>query len=394
VGDDHAPRRRGGSRPLILTRGDATFYDGLFSRRDLDRVIAFTRPKFFDNLKQGSAARLNVVRGWLPDEETFAGHYPDLKEVHNAFGGGRTILITNMQKRWYAIAIMNRNLEACLGCRVFTNLYLTPPGAQGFSAHFDTHDVLILQIEGEKHWRLYGAGPELPIPPNDKSTIARDQLGAPTHEVSLTRGDLLYLPRGYVHEAFTSDSASLHLTVGISTVLWLDLLKLALNAAANGDVRFRRSVPPGLLCADAPPAALEETFQELLQRFAAVADLERAVEVAAEGFLSKLPALPCDYFAVDGSDQIDGETTLERSPGVICRVVEDQDGVVLLAPGACIEGPANIAPALRHIARTMRFTPAELPGSLSLDLKLALVRRLIRERLVVAQAWTQSGDEP
>jgi hypothetical protein len=47
-----------------------------------------------------------------------------------------------------------------------------------------------------------------------------------------------------------------------------------------------------------------------------------------------------------------------------------------------IDGPPSIAPALRFIARTPRFTPRSLPGELTPEAKLALARRLIRERLL------------
>jgi hypothetical protein len=67
---------------------------------------------------------------------------------------------------------------------------------------------------------------------------------------------------------------------------------------------------------------------------------------------------------------------------VICRVVREGDQVVLQAPGARIDGPASIAPALHFIARTRRFTPAALPDDLSADAKLALIRRLLREKLL------------
>jgi hypothetical protein len=114
--------------PLVVPRDDPGYYQGLFSRRDVDSLIAFSRPKFFDNLKPGPPPRVNVVRGWLPDEEPFAGHYPDLAKVRRAFAHGKTLLITGMQHRWPAVAAMGRNLEAFFGCPVHTNLYLTPPG--------------------------------------------------------------------------------------------------------------------------------------------------------------------------------------------------------------------------------------------------------------------------
>lgn len=35
------------------------------------------------------------------------------------------------------------------------NVYLTPPGTQGFAPHYDDIEAFLIQLEGKKHWRLY-----------------------------------------------------------------------------------------------------------------------------------------------------------------------------------------------------------------------------------------------
>jgi ribosomal protein L16 Arg81 hydroxylase len=381
-------------RPLAISRDDPNFYRGLFTLGDVDNLIAFTRPKFFDNLQSGANQRSNVVRGWLADEEAYAGSYPDVRDVHRAVAHGKTLLITGMQQRCLTVAALGRNLEAQFGCRVHTNLYLTPPGAQGFEAHFDTHEVFVLQIDGDKHWRLYSPTRELPTA-NDHVPVQKHQLGAPTQEIDLHAGDLLYIPRGHVHEAFTSERESLHLTVGVNVHRWVDLLQQALASAASADVAFRRSLPPGILCGEAPPPELSETFQELLRSFANSASLEGAFETMARSFVGRLAALPDNYFAGADPDQIRLDTLVERALGVICRVAIEGEKAILHAPDTHIDGPSQIAPALRYIARTERFTPSELPGELTPDAKLALVRRLFRENLVTnAKPATGDGSTP
>ncbi len=365
-------------QPLAVRRNDPDYYDGLFSRRDLDHVIAFTRPRFVD---PDQLRPRNFVQGWLPDDELFTGYYPDLPAVHRAFAHGKTLIIKSMQHRWPAVAAMCRNLEAIFGCHVHTNLYLTPPGAQGFAAHYDTHEVFVLQIDGDKHWRLYGAARELPVA-NEEATIPKEQLGSPTQEAFLQPGDLLYMPRGHVHEAFTSDRASLHLTVGVNVHRWLDLLQQALAGAGAADVRFRQSLPLGLLSTGASSPAMRERFRELLQLFSQSARLEDAVAAMTEAFVGKLTALPHDYFAVVDAEGIELDTRVERIPGAIFRVVKGGDRVALHGPGTRIDGPAKIARALQFIARTERFTPQSLPDDLTSEAKLLLVRRLIREKLL------------
>ena len=55
-------------------------------------------------------------------------------------------------------------------------------------------------------------------------------------------GDTLYLPRGWLHEALTSDTDSLHITVGVNVYTWLDALRAALDELAD-DVAFRALAP-------------------------------------------------------------------------------------------------------------------------------------------------------
>ncbi len=243
-------------QPLLAPRNDPAYYDGLFTRRDVDSVLAFTRPQFRDpeSFKPGVPPRPNVIHGWLPDEQPCAGYYPDLPDVHRAFSHGKTLLLNSMQRRWPAVASMCRNLEEFFGCPIHTYLLFTPPGAQGLAAHYDAYEIFVLQIDGVKHWRFYGAARELPLA-NDQDEILKDRLGPPTQEMFLQPGDLLYMPRGHVHEAFTSDRASLHLTVGIRVFRWLDLLQQALASAGAADVRFRQSLPLGLLSTGASPPA-------------------------------------------------------------------------------------------------------------------------------------------
>ena len=167
-----------------------------------------------------------------------------------------------VERHYPPVAALTCWLAEALGTKAQTNAYLTPPNAQGFTAHTDSQDVLILQLEGVKVWRVYhprpidnpfekhmirNAGNALrwgdvatilgkPQPPITSSGGARSSqkseaehvLGAPV-EYLLQPGDVLYVPRGSPHEAFTpaTDSSagsgsamtggSLHLTLGLVT---------------------------------------------------------------------------------------------------------------------------------------------------------------------------------
>lgn len=381
-------------QPLHLSPKEPDRYGPLFTSADVDTVIAFTRPKFADAgaFKPDAPRQQSFVQGWLADRHFVENnHFPGIAELRSVYARGKTVVIMAMQQRWLPIALLCRKLESFFHCPVHANLYVTPPGAQGFDAHFDTHEVLVLQLEGHKHWRLYGPTRKLPLV-GERLNAPREQLG-PVREIGLAPGDLLYIPRGHVHEAFTSETASMHLTVGINVFRWVDLLHEAVESVARRDERFRESLPPGLLGGGEAPAELAECFRELLGVLMDEARAEDALHQLGEAFFGQMPVLPNAHFADSPQEEaIDLDTVLERSPVAVCRVVQEGSWVTLSFPGGQVGGPLKIASALRFVATTDRFAIRELPDDLGSEAKLVLARRLLRERLL-AVAHPRRGQE-
>lgn len=370
--------------PRAVRRGKPKYYAGLFALADVDRVIAFSRPRFTEPgaFPGGPPAARTYVQGWLPDRQLVPdATYPGIGDLRQVLAQGKTVIVRSMQHRWPAVALLCRNLEAVFHCPVHANLYLSPPGAQGFDPHIDTHEVFALQVDGVKHWRLYGPAATLPLA-EDKTSLARSRLGPP-REVRLEAGDLLYIPRGHAHEAFTTGSPSLHLTVGVNVYRWADLLHQALAAVTRQDPRFRETVPPGTLMGQELPTDVTQRFQELLQALARSARLDDAARRLGDRFFDELAMLPGAHFVPpEGVERMDLDTVLARSPGALCRVLVEGDGVAIEFPGGRLGGPAKIAPALRFVARTERFPVRALPDGLGDGGKLVLARRLVGEGLL------------
>ena len=149
---------------------------------------------------------------------------------------------------WRLLARLEGFWQSCLGC----NAYLTPPGAQGFSPHWDDIDAFVLQVEGAKRWRLYApTDPRHVLPRHSSRDFARAELGECVLDVVLRPGDLLYMPRGTVHEAQSlPDAHSLHLTLSANQQrTWATFLEEALpravKGAAGAALRLRRCLPRG-----------------------------------------------------------------------------------------------------------------------------------------------------
>lgn len=371
-------------QPLHLARREPSYYSGILTSADVDSVIAFTRPKFADAaaFTMEAARAKSFVQGWLAERLTSeSANYPGIADLQRIYAQGRTVVIMTMQQRWPSLAVLCRRLESVFRCPVHANLYLTPAGAQGFDVHFDTHEVFVLQLEGHKTWRLYPPTRTLPLV-GERFDTPRERLG-PVREIPLQAGDLLYLPRGHVHEAFTCESASMHLTIGVNVFRWADLLHEALDAATRCDERLRESVPSNLFAAGGISNDIRERFNKLLGALTSDARLEEAARRLEDSFFAQMPVLPDGHFTASAEEEsLDLDTVLEKRTGVVCRVVVEGAWIAIEFPGGRIGGPLKIASALRFVAAQQRFAVRALPGDLGDESKLVLARRLVRERLL------------
>ena len=53
-----------------------------------------------------------------------------------------------------AIAKLKSALEQMFSFPININMYLTPGTGKALGKHYDTHDVIVLQIAGKKKWKL------------------------------------------------------------------------------------------------------------------------------------------------------------------------------------------------------------------------------------------------
>jgi hypothetical protein len=217
--------------------------------------------------------------------------------------------------------------------------------------------VLSLQVAGEKRWLVYDPVLVLPLK-NQRYRTALGAPGEPVLDITLRAGDTLYLPRGWLHQALTSDSDSLHITIGVNVRRWIDEARAAIDAQAS-DLAYRRTVdgaaPPAL-----PDLDPEETVRRVRDRFV------RSRRPILDGQLSELRAL----------DALDASTQLVRRDTVIA----DLHGTLLVFEGKELRFPERLAAELEFLVTTEApFTARDLPGPLDDAGRLVLVRRLVRE---------------
>jgi bifunctional lysine-specific demethylase and histidyl-hydroxylase NO66 len=291
----------------------------------------------------------------------------DVERVLAEWERGATIVLQGLHLTRAALGSFCRSLEDTLGHPAQANAYYTPRSAQGLPVHHDTHDVFVLQVAGEKRWLVYQPVFELPL----KNQKYSSELGGPGEAVEdrvLRPGDSLYLPRGWLHEAVTSETDSLHLTIGVNVVTWLDAFKAAVEELGD-DVRFRRSWQSGDGRDDLVEALRERLDPGDVERRAS-AKLVRTRRPLREGQMRQLRAL----------EELGADTPVERRPTVIAELIEQNGSISLVFEGREVTFPGHVSEELVAVASAGEpFTPSELPGTLDDAGRLVLVRRLVRE---------------
>ena len=64
-------------------------------------------------------------------------------------------MLNGLEFFWEPVNALCRMLTARLEWGVTVNAYITPAAARGFTPHSDHQDVMILQLDGAKHWTVY-----------------------------------------------------------------------------------------------------------------------------------------------------------------------------------------------------------------------------------------------
>ena len=326
---------------------------------------------------------VDALREILPEEYTLSGERIDVVRLYQLYADGATITFRQMQDKLPALGWLCRGAEQIFNCPFQTNLYFTPPGGQGFKTHHDTHDVFVLQVAGSKRWRTYE--PVIPLPlPGQEFAGNEDRLGPVSDEFTLYAGDLFYWPRGVPHDANATEENSLHITFGALVNSWAEVMIEAMAGVCLADPIFRASLPAGYVTGDLPSTELEGIFRNLVKKFSETAKLGPAIEGIAEEFIgTRRPMVPEQRRQIAELGALTLDTQVGTRPGLICRSEAADDRIKLHCHSTEIAFPRRVATALEYALRTPRFLVRDLPGGLDEDDKLVLIRRLIREGLVM-----------
>ncbi len=364
--------------PLIVHRDAPHYYDDLLTMDEVDRVITTYQLSF------PAITVANANRPVTTKDYTFGNDVIDVARLYQQFALGGSLVMNQLHRFVPALAGLCREVERDAGCPIQTNIYLTPRESQGLKVHYDSHDVFVLQTHGTKHWTLYDTAVALPLRGQSFSEFPAEP-GPVSAEFDLKPGDMLYLPRGVMHQAQTTSSESLHITVGVLHTSWAEAIIETVARIALKDPAFRASIPAGHARDGFDRTEAEKTFRGLLQRLHDHADFDGTMDFYAEEMRSNRPSLlrgqlqqVCRLALLTADDRVGVRSTL------VFRFRESAEGLTVAFSGRELTLPPHAAEAAKHVLTHPSTAVRDLPGPLDDDGKLVLVRRLIREGLAAA----------
>lgn len=236
----------------VLFRGEEGRFASLIDWEALNALVStgLLEPRM-KLLRDGTPTPVVHCRAPLFGHGRRSGRYPraqvlDDRRLTAMLRRGTTLVLNDIQEYHPPIGALADDLERSLGSYAHVNLYASWQPTRGFATHWDHHDVFVLQVTGRKRWHLFGETRRFPM---EWDTAANVEVPATQvwNEV-LGSGDVLYIPRGWWHDARTDAPAgeqgagSLHLTCSVDPLTGLDVLEWLKAELAEREI-FRRDLP-------------------------------------------------------------------------------------------------------------------------------------------------------
>jgi ribosomal protein L16 Arg81 hydroxylase len=271
-----------GQKPLHLARSDSLARP-IVRWQDLNVLLGIRSHWAEANLNLIMNSRPVARDFYLDETDTSMGRVrranPAKVDVFLAMGAS---LVANAVEDVSAeVRAICAGLADQFGGRAGANLYCSSRGVQAFASHCDLHEVFAVQCEGEKSWNIYANRANAPVEalegPDAQAAI--DRLKGPVAlQVKMRPGDLLYIPRGFYHDALASSGASLHVTFSVAPLTGRILFRL-LEELAVEDQAFREYLPDAR---GDDRTALGERLAALAERVAAMMAGRRFADALAD----------------------------------------------------------------------------------------------------------------
>jgi len=377
-----------GHAPLLTRAAELPAAEPVLTLDDVDTIVSRRglRTPFVRLTKDGVVVPSSRYAGAGGIGASIGDQVSDARVLDLVLDGA-TIVLQALHRTWEPVMALCSQLSAELACPVQANAYITPPSSQGFDDHYDVHDVFVLQLAGTKHWRVHEPVHAWPLPDQawtqHREALEQRSTEDPLLDVVLRPGDCLYLPRGTVHAARTTESVSAHLTIGVHPVTVHAVARELLTLAA-ADPAMRAALPLGAGPGSPELADAVVTVLAVLQGALAEVPLQAAVDALADAVLPQTRPSPLAPLAqAEVVRALTDATPVVVRPGLQWHLSERAGALRLRLPEQALELPSTEEPALRALLAGPPLRASDL-GAMGAQIDaLGLISRLLRAGVLV-----------
>jgi len=356
--------------------GDPDRFAGLLSLAELDEILGT------HGIRHPGVRLVRADQDVPASEYVWRDHMVDPVQAARLFSEGATVIFGALHDRHEGMRRLCAELSRQATARTQTNIYLTPPDSQGFKPHWDTHDVFVLQVEGSKLWRIYAGGPEQPLQAH-KFDPARHAPGDVEAEFTLRAGEALYIPRGVMHAAVTTDTVSLHVTLGMLAYTWADFLVDSVSELTDRSAEWRANVPFGLARLDPDGEAAGVRLREMLEGLAGQVDLAAVIAERQRSFDDAFRPRSGDLLRqAERAAEIDRHDLVRWRAGMAGRLERRNGRVVLAGFGREVDFPSAADGTLRALMAGEPLAAGDVDDGLDWDSRRTVLATLVREGCV------------
>ncbi len=357
---------------LHIAHNQPDYFDAILSLSDIDDFLSQQNllPESIRLVRQGVDI---PTANWTKTAQLARGittTSANPTAILKYYNEGATIVISYAQLTIPSLTKACIALEQALKIPFQTNIYITPPQTQGFSMHYDTHDIFLVQIKGTKTWRFYDTGENLP-------TKQQPFKQAPElmRELTIATGDFLYVPRGIVHEAFSAQNATIHVNFTFKPRYGFHLIEDLTRLAEQDLVFFRKTIPHGF-STETEKNDYKHAFKEAMMQLIDKYPIDALLEKQEIGFVQKQTQdLKGRFLNVFELPDLTMDSVVVRRQSFACRIVETDTGTLI----QCAEQELKIPYFLEKsiFLQEKPFKVHDIKGLITPKGKLELVQQLI-----------------
>jgi hypothetical protein len=308
---------------------------------------------------------------------------PIVEGLCSALRDGATLAVEGFQELHEPVDAFCQSLELRLGVPVAADLYASCQAGVCGTLRWNDHEVIALQVEGSKAWRLHCPSTRNPTamspPPEPEGDAAWDGV--------LHSGDLLYLPRGWWFIDSPLDEPSLFLAITFRLPTGVDILR-RLVIKTEGNALLREYCP----CYGDP--VRQSMFVALVQREVSEAARQPGILL---GLLKEIRAGAAPRIRFDLPNGTGRNQPLPRSGAMVVPLLrfpnmaavkhlEGQDLIEIYTNGRFSRFPEEVALVLERVSysplATVQTVVDACAGAVSEDRVLAALLELERHGIV------------